>query len=286
MALPLIRSTSNPRVKNAAALRESRRRRKTGEFLIDGAREIVRAQKSRIMLKEAYVSVSDDWSGSFADLNISDELKQLLCRWEEDRFPVWPVARSVFARLAFGDRDEGVVVLAEEPRRNFDLFEKRIGKSPLLAVLERIEKPGNIGAVFRSADGAGVDGVILADCGHDLWHPNTIRSSLGTVFRIPSVTAPAAEVIAWLRARNYRIAMAICDAAKPYSEIDYTGPTAIVLGSEDEGLTGLWHDRSVTGPDSAAIVLPMRGIADSLNISNAAAVLFYHALLQREDARS
>ncbi len=286
MPLPLITSSSNPRVKKASALRESRRRRKSGEFLIDGVREILRARNSGILLKEVYAAVENGWSGSFAGPGIPGERRELLEELERVHFPVWPVLKSVFAKMAFGDRNEGVLALAEEPRRDFELFESKLPEHPLLCVLERIEKPGNIGAVFRSADGAGLDGIILADCGHDLWHPNTIRSSLGTVFRVPSVTATAEETVAWLRARHVRIASAICDAALPYSEIDYTGSAAIVLGSEDEGLTPIWHNKKLTGPDSAAIVLPMCGIADSLNISNAAAVLFYHALLQRERGRS
>ncbi|MBR2693537.1 MAG: RNA methyltransferase [Thermoguttaceae bacterium] len=283
MPLPLITSASNPRVKHAAALRESRRRRKSGEFLIDGVREIDRARKSGVRLIEVYARVERGAEGIPA---VPDPAKALLDEFERDRFPVWPVERSVFAKMAFGDRNEGVLALAEAPRRDFDLFESKLPDDPLLCVLERIEKPGNIGAVFRSADGAGVDGIILADCGGDLWHPNAIRSSLGTLFSVPCVTASADETIRWLRGRHIRIAAAICDAALPYSEIDYTGATAIVLGSEDEGLTPIWHDRSKTGPDSAAIVLPMRGIADSLNISNAAAILFYHALLRRQTGRS
>ncbi|MBQ6158735.1 MAG: RNA methyltransferase [Thermoguttaceae bacterium] len=282
MPLPLITSPSNPRVKHAAALRESRRRRKSGEFLIDGVREIDRARKSGVRLLEVYIEAEQGEKGL---PTAPGAKKDLLDELERTHFPVWPVIRSVFAKLAFGQRNEGIVALAEEPARGFDLFESQLPENPLLCVLERIEKPGNIGAVFRSADGAGLDGIILADCGDDLWHPNIIRSSLGTVFRVPCVAASAGETIAWLRARHFRIASAICDAALPYSEIDYTGATAIVLGSEDEGLTPIWHDKGKTGPDSAAIVLPMRGIADSLNISNAAAVLFYHALLQREANR-
>ena len=282
MPLPLITSPSNPRVKHAAALRESRRRRKSGEFLIDGVREIDRARKSGIRLLEVYARAE---RGAQGFPTVPGPGKDLLDELERAHFPVWPVEQSVFAKMAFGDRNEGIVALAAAPRRDFELFESQLPDAPLLCVLERIEKPGNIGAVFRSADGAGVDGIILADCGGDLWHPNAIRSSLGTLFSVPCVTAAAGETIDWLRRRRVRIAAAICDAALPYSEIDYSGAVAIVLGSEDEGLTPIWHDRSKTGTDSAAIVLPMRGIADSLNISNAAAILFYHALLRRESNR-
>ncbi len=279
--LPIITSQANQRIKSAVALRESRKRRQRKEFLIDGFREILRAKRSGIKLREAYVVVSRENHPLYETPRYQSEQRALIAEWEENRFPVWPVTEEVFGRLAFGDRNEGMIALAEEPDRNFSLFEKRLPKNPLLGVLERIEKPGNIGAVFRSADGAGLDGIILADCGFDLYHPNSIRSSLGTLFHLPSVSVPSKEAITWLRDHKIQIAAAICDADHSYADVDYARPTAIVLGSEADGLTPDWSDRGRTGPDALGISLPMRGIADSLNISNAAAVLFYHALLQR-----
>lgn len=283
MTLPTITSASNQRIRNAAALRDSRKRRKSGNFLIDGVREIRRASLSGIRIREIYAVVEDDGPDPLTRIRCSSELRTLLDQFERERIPVWPVVKNVFAKLAFGDRDEGIVALADEPIRSFEVFEASLPENPLLGVLEQIEKPGNIGAVFRSADGAGLDGIILVDCGQDLWHPNIIRSSLGTVFRVPSVTAGAEEVAAWLKKRRIRVAAAICDAAVPYSSVDYTCPTAIVLGNEANGLSEVWRDKTKIGEDSSAIVLPMLGIADSLNISNAAAILFYHALLVRSE---
>lgn len=279
--LPIITSFANQRIKTAVSLRESRKRRQKGAFLIDGVREIARAQKSGIVLQEVYLAVSGNKRLFLEGPRYHEEHLSILDDFEKKKIPVWPVAEDVFEKLAFGERNEGIVAVAGEPERTISLLEKVLPENPLLGVLEGIEKPGNIGAVFRSADGAGLDGIILADCGFDLYHPNTIRSSLGTVFRIPSVSIPADEAVQWLRGRGVRIVSAICGAAVPYSEVDYRKPTAIVLGSEAAGLTNIWSNVKKTGPDAVGISLPMRGIADSLNISNAAAILFYHALFQR-----
>jgi TrmH family RNA methyltransferase len=147
---------------------------------------------------------------------------------------------------------------------------------PLVAVVEGIEKPGNLGAILRSADAAGLDAVIVADGRTDLFNPNTIRASLGTVFRETVVTAPSADAITWLRERELKVISARPDAESLYSAADFRGGTAIVLGSEAGGLSDTW--RRV---ETHAVRLPMRGLADSLNVSTAAAVLFYEALRQR-----
>jgi TrmH family RNA methyltransferase len=145
-----------------------------------------------------------------------------------------------------------------------------------VAVLEGVEKPGNVGAVLRSADAAGVSAVILADPRTDLYNPNAIRASLGTIFTMPVCEAASGDVLARLREHECMILAARVDGAVPYTEVDYRRPTAIVLGSEAAGLSPIW-----TGDDIRAVRLPMRGVADSLNVSVTAAVLFYEALRQR-----
>jgi TrmH family RNA methyltransferase len=145
-----------------------------------------------------------------------------------------------------------------------------------VAVLEKIEKPGNIGAVVRSADAAGVSAVIVADAAGDLYNPNAIRASLGTIFTLPVCAASSAETIAWLRKQKFKIFAARVDGAMDYAACDFAGPCAFILGNEAEGLSGDWHSDDIT-----SIRLPMRGAADSLNVSATAAVLFYEALRQR-----
>ena len=279
--LPVIVSASNPRVKAAARLRESRTRRKEGRFLVDGVREIERAKRSGITICEVYLAVPADSSAKHDTERHHDALERLLGEFDAERIAVWPIAEQVFGKLAFGDRNERIVALADAPERSLDAFENALPEKPLLAVLERIEKPGNIGAVFRSADGAGLDGVILADCGEDFFHPNAIRASLGTLFSLPSVALSAEESLQWLKKRKIPLAAAICDAAIPYTRFDFSGPAAIALGSESDGLTPLWSDPARLADGSRAVALPMLGLADSLNISVAAAVLFYEARRQR-----
>jgi TrmH family RNA methyltransferase len=147
---------------------------------------------------------------------------------------------------------------------------------PLVGVLEGAEKPGNVGAVLRSADGAGLSALIVADGGTDLFNPNAIRASLGTIFTVPVATATTAETIDWLTGHGLAVYAARVDGSVPYTVADFRRPAAIVLGSEAEGLTAAWAGDWLT-----AVRLPMQGAADSLNVSATAAVLFYEALRQR-----
>jgi TrmH family RNA methyltransferase len=260
-----ISSPSNPRVRAAAALRDRRERDRTGRILIDGARELLRALEAGVELETLF----------FTDtLCRSADCRALLERvGPADRRRV-PVTETAFAKLAFGDRAEGVVGVAVRPKTDFSAFEPPA--DPLLVVVEGVEKPGNFGAVLRSADGAGVDGLIAADPRTDLFNPNAIRASLGTIFSVPVATAGSEATLTWLRARGIRVVVARVDGSELYTETDLTGPVAIVLGSEARGLTAAW-----TGPDIVAVRLPMLGSADSLNVSAAAAVLLYEARRQR-----
>jgi TrmH family RNA methyltransferase len=185
------------------------------------------------------------------------------------------VAPEVFAKLSYGERNEGIVVVAETPRRNLD--DLRLPAIPLVAVLEGIEKPGNIGAILRTADAAGVDAVVVADCRTDLYHSNTIRSSLGTVFRHNVVCAATADVQAWLAGNQISTYATRPDAKTDFYDLDMTASVALVLGSEAHGLADAWDTSSVT-----AVRLPMLGLGDSLNVSATAAALFYEALRQRQ----
>lgn len=216
-----------------------------------------------------------------------EELRALLKTVDAAGVPTIPLATGAFEKIGFGDRDEGIVVVARAKTTTLDaldslLSEKsaKTGESPLVAVIEGVEKPGNVGAILRSADGAGVDALIVAAPDYDLYNPNAIRSSLGAIFSVPTVVAAAEEVLDWLRRRKIQRATALCDDSIPYSRLDYRRPTAIVLGSEADGLTEIWATET---PEDAAdgtlkkVRLPMLGIADSLNVSNAAAVFFYEA---------
>ena len=264
-ARPILTSAANPRIKAAMALRERRDRERTGLTLIDGTREVRRALEAGVMVQEAFIC---------EPLLAGADARAVLDRLQADRTPLEAVSETVFARLAFGDRAEGVVAIARIP--SLDLADLALSVEPLVVVIEGVEKPGNVGAVLRSADGAGADALIAADARTDLFNPNTIRASAGAIFSVPVAAASSDVVLAWLRDRALRIVTARVDADRLYTDMDLRGPLAIVLGAEAEGLSTAW-----AGPGFEAVRLPMLGAADSLNISVTAAVLLYEARRQR-----
>lgn len=260
-----ITSRQNPRIKRAAALRVGRERQHSGRFIIDGVREILRALKAGIKPLEAFVC---DAAAT------SDECRQAIRQIEQTPAELMRVSPEVFAKLAYGERDDGLIVIAETPQRN--LAALKLPRHPLIAVLEGVEKPGNVGAILRSADAAGVDAVVVADGGTDLFNPNTIRASIGTVFRPNVCAATVDETIAWLGAQGVPVFATRPDAELLYTQANLRGGAAFVLGSEAYGLSDAWR-----GVGATAIRLPMHGIADSLNVSTTAAIVFYEALRQR-----
>jgi RNA methyltransferase, TrmH family len=264
----IITSLQNQRVKDAIKLRDHRQRAKQGRFFIDGAREILQAITGEVRFVELFVC---------EPLCTSAESQHVLAGLGKLRADVWHVLPEVFEKLAFGERHEGVLAVAATPATG--LADLEVPGGSLVAVIEGLEKPGNAGAIVRSADGAGIAAVIAADPRTDLYNPNCIRASLGTIFTTSVCQATTAETLAWLRARGCRIFAARLDARRSYSDADFRGDAAIVLGSEAAGLSDAWQAADVT-----PIKLPMRGSADSLNVSATAAVLFYEA--QRQRAKS
>jgi TrmH family RNA methyltransferase len=263
-------SPVNPRLRAAAALRERRTRERTGRILIDGAREVLRAVEAGVTLETIFVC---------PELCRSAACRELLGRLGPDDPRLVAVAERAFGRIAFGDRAEGVVAVAARP--DLALTSLRLPDDPLVVVVEGIEKPGNLGAILRSADGAGADALVAADPRTDLFNPNAVRASLGTIFTVGLAAASSAATLDWLRRRRIRGVAARVDAATLYTDIDLRGPLAIVLGAEATGLTAAWDAAEVT-----PVRLPMLGAADSLNVAAAAAVLLYEARRQRGPARS
>ena len=264
-----ITSPANPRIRATAALRDRRERERTGRIVIDGARELLRALDAGVTVETIYACL---------DRCRSAACVELLERLGPDDPRLVRIAEPALRRIAFGDRAEGVVGVAVRPA--LDLAALRLPADPLIVVVEGIEKPGNLGAIVRTADGAGADAVVVADPLTDVHNPNAIRASLGTIFSVPLAAAPSDEVLARLRAGGERIVVARVDGAVAYTDLDLRGPVAIVVGSEAGGLTPAWD-----GPDVVAARLPMLGAADSLNVSAAAAVLLYEARRQRGEQR-
>jgi TrmH family RNA methyltransferase len=180
----------------------------------------------------------------------------------------------VFDKLAYGQRRDGVVAVACRP--DTSLARLQLPECPMVVVLVGVEKPGNVGAVVRSADGAGASAVIVVDRGGDPFNTNAIRASLGTVFSLPIAEADATATLAWLRQHRLALRAARPQASQLYSAVDWTGGSAIILGSEAAGLDDAWQ-----ADDIVPVALPMQGAADSLNVSVTAAVLCYEALRQR-----
>ena len=263
--LPVLTSASNPRVRAAIALRERRQRDLAGLTLIDGAREVRRALDAGVVVVEAFVC---------EPLLAGPDARVALDRLREDATSIRTVSEAVFAKLAFGERAEGLLAVVRIP--STDLADFALPDDPLVVVIEGIEKPGNVGAVLRSADGAGADAVVAASPRTDLFNPNAIRASAGTMFTVRTGAGSTPDVLAWLRGRGVRIVAARVGAGRRYTEADLTGPLAIVLGAEADGLTDAW---AVDGIE--ALNLPMLGVADSLNVSTSAAILLYEARRQR-----
>ena len=269
-APPVIDSPANPRVRNALRLRERRERDETGLTLVDGGRESLRAMEAGAIVETAFICTAR--IGSTEARRVAEKVVQ---RFEPygASIEVVEVSERAFDRLAYGDRSDGVVLVVRSPSTRLE--DLVMSASPLVVVTEEVEKPGNVGAILRSADAVRAEAVIAVG-GTDLFNPNVIRASVGTVFSVPVASAPAAEVIAWLRAAGIRIVASRVDATDLHVDADLTGPVAIVLGSEADGLSEAWG-----GPDVSALRLPMLGAADSLNVSAAAAVLLYEAWRQR-----
>ncbi len=261
-----ITSATNPRIKAVVRLRDRRERERSGQTLIDGARELRRALDAGAAVVEAYVC---------EPLLAGPDARAALDGLRRRRVPVTTVGEVAFAKLAFGDRAEGLVAVVRSPVVGLDQIP--LPADPLLLVTEDVEKPGNLGAILRSADGAGATAVIAASPRTDLANPNVIRASAGTVFTVPLAAAPTTQVIDWLRAAGVRILAARVDADRRYTDAELSGPVALVVGAEAEGLSGEWH-----APDIEAIGLPMLGVADSLNVSVSAAILLYEARRQRD----
>lgn len=259
-------SCSNPRIKEIIKLREARHRKKSNLFIIEGYREFKLALAARsIVITELYYCPSLFHQG---DENRILELSL------DRAVSLFEVSEKVFAKIGYGDRREGLIAVAKEP--DLSLEKLKLKANPLLVVVEKIEKPGNIGAILRTADAAGIDAVIVAGDNVDVYNPNTIRSSLGTIFSVPIAKAKTEEIVSYLKKHKVKIVSAYTQAELAYSSFDFRGGCAIVLGSEDKGLSRSWIENS-----DYKIRIPMVGRADSLNVSVTAAILLFEAVRQR-----
>jgi len=264
--LQQIESPQNPRIKAAARLRQRRARRQYGRTIVDGAREVARALESTHEVLEIFTLPGFERADRMAPIREALATRHDIALFETQR--------RAFEKLAFGERDEGIAAVVATPE--CPLEELEIGDSPLVAVVEGVEKPGNLGAVLRTADAVGLSALIVCGSAVDVYSPNVIRASLGAVFSIPIAVAESSAAANWLYERGVPVFAARPDADLLYHQADLGSAAAIVLGSEAQGLSPAWSEPRATG-----IRLPMCGRVDSLNVSVAAGVILYEALRQR-----
>ncbi len=254
-------STQNPKVKSLLALEKPRERKKQCLFRIEGKKEIRMALEAGYKIGNIF----------FCENLISiEEVKALV----PEKTLLVPVSKEIFDKIAVRENSGGVIAVAEQKVHRLDQI--KLSKNPLLLILESVEKPGNLGAILRTADAAGVDAVIICDPTTDFYNPNVIRSSIGCLFTNQIASATSEETIAWLNKNNVDIYCTYLKASVPYHSIDYSKPCAIVMGTEATGLSDMWVKNS-----KANIIIPMQGKIDSMNVSTAAAVMVFEATRQR-----
>lgn len=256
-----ITSIQNPYIKTLVQLQEKAKARKqTGTFLIEGKREIELALKGNYEIET--ILYCNELSLQSLNLSIFQSKEYI------------EISKDVYQKLAYRDTTEGILAIART--KNLSLSDLKLPKNPLILVLESIEKPGNIGAMLRTADAANIDAVILANPKTDLYNPNIVRSSVGCLFTNQIATGSTEEVIAFLKEKNINFYSATLQNSNEYHKVDYSTPTALVVGTEATGLTQLWRDESTQN-----IIIPMQGAIDSMNVSVAAAILLFEAKRQR-----
>jgi len=256
-----IQSLQNPLIKNILKLQEkSRERKKQQLFIIEGKREVELAFKSDFEI-ESLLFISKKIEHHY--------IKQFNAK------EVIEITPEIYQKIAYRESTEGIIAVAKSKYINLKSLTFK-NKYPLILVLEGIEKPGNIGAMIRTADAANIDAVILADPKTDHFNPNVIRSSVGGVFTKKIVISSSEEIIAFLRQKNIKMYAATLQNSNKYTDEDYTEASAIIVGTEANGLTQIWRNHSIRN-----INIPMQGEIDSMNVSVAAAILLFEAKRQR-----
>lgn len=259
-----ITSLQNERIKHLLLLQQkSAVRRQEGLFVVEGQRELLHC-----------INAGYEVQSIFADCEkCGDGLKDI----PTDGIEVVEVSSRVYEKIAYRGSTEGMVAIVKTRQHIFEDLEKRMGESPLFVVLESVEKPGNMGAILRSADAAGINGVIVCDPLTDLYNPNLIRASIGAIFTVPTVACTSGECIAWLKKNGIQILTAQLQDSSLYYDTDMRRPTAIVMGTEATGLTTQWREAA-----DRHIRIPMCGKLDSLNVSVSSAILMFEAVRQRQ----
>ena len=257
-----ISSVQNPFIKSLVLLQEKAKSRKqTGTFLIEGQREITLAIKGGYTIETV--------------LFLPELISQTqIVKLTNNQIELIEISKEIYQKLAYRDTTEGILAIAKT--KSLQLSDLKLSKNPLILIAEAPEKPGNIGALLRTADAAHLDAVIIANPKSDLYNPNIVRSSVGCLFTNQIATGTTSEIITFLKERKINFYCATLQNSTSYHTQDYTTPTALVVGTEATGLTEEWRDEATQN-----IIIPMQGEIDSMNVSVAAAILIFEAKRQR-----
>lgn len=256
-----ITSTQNPKIKNLATLEKPRERRKQRVFVVEGRKEIMLALDAGYTIENLFFCEELISRNDLKAFGVSDHL-------------LVAVSREIFEKVAIRENSGGVLAVAGQKEHSLESI--RLSDNPLILILESVEKPGNLGAILRTADAAALDAVIICDPKTDLYNPNVIRSSVGCIFTNQVASASSEETLSWLKQNNITPYSTYLKASRPYDSVDFTKPSAIVMGTEATGLSDTW-----TSENQNPIIIPMLGRIDSMNVSTAAAVIIYEARRQR-----
>jgi RNA methyltransferase, TrmH family len=272
-----VTSAANPRVRWLNSLRRRRVRDREGVTVVEGYDELLLALDSGVT---PHTLVTCPELSTTAGHGLVDRVRALGSEHVT-------MSRSAFTKASYRESPDGWLAVVPTPGADLDTLGRLIdapshpGRPLLLLVCEAVEKPGNLGAMLRTAEAAGVDAVIAATPVADWANPNVVRASKGTVFAVPIAAASAEDVISWLRTREIHIVVATPETDVLVSHVDLTIPTAIVVGAEHAGVSALWFDESRVGPDAISAKLPMSGRVNSLNVATSAAIVVYEAVRQR-----
>lgn len=266
----VIESLQNPRIKSVLKLNKRAVRDERGLLLVEGYRELKRALDNRWKPSELYFC---------RDLFLGSNEDALIQRSAEAGATLFECSERVLRKISYRDRPEGLVAVG--PQVRYSLSELTFRTTPFLVIAEAIEKPGNLGTILRSADATGVDGLIVCDRCTDISNPNVVRASIGTLFSVKVVEAATDQALPWLRHQGIRIVSATPHAERLYTDVDLTVPVAVVVGSEQYGLSTRWMNEA-----DMKVRIPMLGQADSLNVASATTLLLYEVVRQRGARRA
>jgi TrmH family RNA methyltransferase len=258
-----ITSLHNPKVKKTLLLQKHKERAAQNLFVIEGIKEIQKAVKKNYEIDTLFFCRDIILESDIEHSLPTDKIKN-----------IFEITSQVYEKMVYRENSGGIVLWAVPKRHRLE--DLKLNKNPLILVMEGIEKPGNIGALYRTADAAGIDAVFISNPKSDLYNPNTIRASLGCIFTVPTALTSGKEAVEFFKNRKIQIISTYLKASVEYHMIDFTKDTAIVMGTEDIGISQMWVDAA-----DQKVIIPMRGEADSMNVSNSAAIIIFEACRQR-----